>query len=96
MVVGSGKPATKAQIVSVVSQTPIDDSGSTTSEEWLGNSLRQLAQEGYIEQEEYIRSVDEVIHVTRGALDAPSSSTLVVNERVGVETASAMMPNVPY
>lgn len=51
VVVGSGKPATQAWIVSVVSQTPIDDSGSTTSEEWVGNSLRQLAQEGYVEQE---------------------------------------------
>ncbi|KFY23960.1 hypothetical protein V491_02344 [Pseudogymnoascus sp. VKM F-3775] len=66
VVVGSGKPATQDQTVSIVSQTPIDDSGSTSSEEWVGNSLRQLAQEGYIEQGEYVRSVDEIIDVTTG------------------------------
>jgi hypothetical protein len=66
VIVGAGKSATKAQIVSVVSQTRIDNSRPFGSEEWTGNSLNLLAQGRYVEREEYVRSVNEMIDVTKG------------------------------
>ncbi|OBT72180.1 hypothetical protein VF21_10531 [Pseudogymnoascus sp. 05NY08] len=52
VIVGAGKSATKAQIVSVVFQTRIDNSRPFGSEEWTGNSLNLLAQGRYVEREE--------------------------------------------
>lgn len=66
VIVGAGKSATKAQIVSVVSQTRIDNSRPFGSEEWTGNSLNLLTQGRYVEREEYVRSVNEMIDVTKG------------------------------
>lgn len=66
VIVGAGKSATKAQIVSVVSQMRIDNSRPFGSEEWTGNALHLLAQGRYVERDEYLRSVNEMIDVTKG------------------------------
>ncbi|KFY31110.1 hypothetical protein V493_01395 [Pseudogymnoascus sp. VKM F-4281 (FW-2241)] len=68
VIVASGISATKAQIVSIVSRTPIDNSRPFNSEEWVGNALRALAQERYIEREEYSKSVGEMIDTTKGSI----------------------------
>ncbi|KFY11038.1 hypothetical protein V492_04718 [Pseudogymnoascus sp. VKM F-4246] len=65
LIVGAGKSVTKSQIVSTVSQTPIDNTRAFGSEEWVANALRQLGQERYIEREEYTRSVNDMIDATR-------------------------------
>lgn len=68
VIVGSGKSATRSQIVSVVSQAPIDNSRPFNSDEWVGNALNLLAQGRYIEREEYLRAAGNMIDATKGGI----------------------------
>lgn len=63
---------TKSQLVDIVSKTPIDNtSRGFNCQEWVGDALKLLAQEGYIEQEEYLGAVDGMIDATMEAEDEP-------------------------
>lgn len=64
--VGSGKSATKEQIVSIVSQIPVNNSRSFNSRQLVGDALKRLTEERYLERDEYMRSVGEMIDVTEG------------------------------
>ncbi|KFY04182.1 hypothetical protein O988_00946 [Pseudogymnoascus sp. VKM F-3808] len=66
IIMGSKKPATKDQIVALVSQVPIVNSSSFNSKALVGDALKRLTEQRYIEREDYLRAVGEMIDVTEG------------------------------
>lgn len=63
---------TKSQLVDIVSETPVDNtSREFNCQVWVGDALKLLTQEGYIEQEEYLGAVDRMIDATMEAEDEP-------------------------
>ncbi|KFX87365.1 hypothetical protein V490_08299 [Pseudogymnoascus sp. VKM F-3557] len=66
IIMGSEKTATKDQIVALVSQVPIVNSSSFNSKVLVGDALKRLTEQRYIEREDYLRAVGEMIDVTEG------------------------------
>lgn len=65
--------STKSQLVDIVSKTPIDNtSRGFNFQVWVVDALNLLAQEGYIDQEDYLGAVDRMIDATMDAKDEPA------------------------
>jgi hypothetical protein len=63
---------TKSELVAIVSKTPVDNaSRGFNCQVWVGDALKLLVEEGYIELEEYLSAVNGMIDATMEAKDEP-------------------------
>lgn len=63
-------PMTKAQLVSFVCQTPIDNSDlEFNCQTWVERALKRLVQAGYLEQEDYTNGVNGMVDATMEATE---------------------------
>jgi hypothetical protein len=66
------RPLTKAQLASIICQTPIDNTiSSFNCQTWVGDALERLATAGYLTQKDCNDGVYRMIDVTMEAREEP-------------------------
>lgn len=64
------EPISKAQLVNLVSQTPVDNRSSDFNcQVWVGNALGKLKGHGYLKHEKCKESVDRMLDLALEAKD---------------------------